>query len=64
MAVYGGDDIGRQMNSIKNGNDVIVATPGRLIDFINRGIISFKDLKSLILDEADEMLKQGFKEDI
>ena len=64
VAVYGGDDMRRQMDNIRRGCDVMVATPGRLIDFINRGLIVFKDLKCLILDEADEMLKQGFKLDI
>ena len=49
---------------MKNGSDIIVATPGRLIDFINREIIVFKELTCLILDEADEMLKQGFQQDI
>jgi len=64
LAVYGGDGMARQMDQLKRGVDVVVATPGRLVDFINRGVINFKDLKILILDEADEMLKQGFKEEI
>ena len=54
----------RQLDQLKRGVDIVVATPGRLVDFINRGVIDFKDLKILILDEADEMLKQGFKEEI
>lgn len=52
------------MDHLRRGVDVVVATPGRLVDFINREVINFKDLKILILDEADEMLKQGFKEEI
>ena len=64
VAVYGGDDMRRQMDVVRRGCDVMVATPGRLIDFINRGLIVFKDLKCLVLDEADEMLKQGFQNDI
>ena len=64
VAVYGGDDLRRQMETVQKGIDVMVATPGRLIDFINRGIIVFSDLRCLVLDEADEMLKQGFQKDI
>ena len=64
VAVYGGDGLNKQMEMIKRGCDIVVATPGRLIDFINRGVMQFKDLRCLILDEADEMLKQGFQRDI
>lgn len=64
LAVYGGDGMTRQLDQLKRGVDFVVATPGRLIDFMNRGVINFRDLRILILDEADEMLKQGFKEDI
>ena len=64
VAVYGGDSLQRQLDNVKNGVDIIVATPGRLIDFINRGAIKFSDLKCLVLDEADEMLNKGFQTDI
>jgi ATP-dependent RNA helicase DeaD len=64
VAVYGGADIRRQMNQIKNGASVIVATPGRLMDLINRKALSLSQISVVILDEADEMLNMGFKEDI
>ena len=64
VAVYGGADIRKQMTQIKNGSSVIVATPGRLMDLINRRAISLADVSVVILDEADEMLNMGFKEDI
>lgn len=64
VAVYGGADIRRQMTQIKNGASVIVATPGRLMDLINRKALSLSQISVVILDEADEMLNMGFKEDI
>lgn len=64
VAVYGGADIRRQMKQIKDGASVIVATPGRLMDLINRKAISLSQISIVILDEADEMLNMGFKEDI
>lgn len=64
VAVYGGADIRRQMTQIKNGASVIVATPGRLMDLINRKALSLAQISVVILDEADEMLNMGFKEDI
>ncbi len=64
VAVYGGTDIRKQMSDIKRGASVIVATPGRLMDLINRKAISLSDVEYVVLDEADEMLNMGFKEDI
>lgn len=64
VAVYGGADIRRQMTQIKRGASVIVATPGRLMDLINRRAIDLGGISTVILDEADEMLNMGFKEDI
>jgi len=64
VAVYGGTDIRKQMSDIKRGASVIVATPGRLMDLINRKAISLADVEYVVLDEADEMLNMGFKEDI
>jgi ATP-dependent RNA helicase DeaD len=64
VAVYGGADIRRQMTQIKKGASVIVATPGRLMDLINRRAIDLNNIETVILDEADEMLNMGFKEDI
>jgi len=64
VAVYGGADIRRQMKQIKDGASVIIATPGRLMDLINRKAISLSQISIVVLDEADEMLNMGFKEDI
>jgi len=63
-AVYGGTDIRRQITEIKKGTAIIVATPGRLIDLINRKVVQLGQVRYVILDEADEMLNMGFKEDI
>ena len=63
-AIYGGARIDGQIKEIKRGVQVIVATPGRLIDMIERRVISLKTVKFVILDEADEMLNMGFKDDL
>ncbi|WP_272148708.1 DEAD/DEAH box helicase [Tenacibaculum aiptasiae] len=60
-AVYGGEKIDRQIKNLQRTTHVIVATPGRLIDLIERGEVNLKDIKMLVLDEADEMLSMGFK---
>ncbi len=63
--VYGGASISEQIREIKrNTPHIIIATPGRLIDLINRKVVNLKDINYLILDEADEMLNMGFQEDI
>lgn len=64
VAVYGGTDIRRQMSDIKRGATIVVATPGRLVDLINRKAINLQTVETVVLDEADEMLNMGFKEDI
>jgi|ASRL01.1.fsa_nt_gi ATP-dependent RNA helicase DeaD len=64
VAVYGGEPIYKQISALKSGAHVIVGTPGRLIDHINRKTIKFDALHTIIMDEADEMLKMGFREDI
>lgn len=64
VAVYGGTDIRAQMKEIKRGANVIVATPGRLCDLIKRKAITLGEVETVVLDEADEMLNMGFKEDI
>ena len=64
VAVYGGTDIRKQMTDIKRGASIIVATPGRLVDLIKRKAITLADIEYVVLDEADEMLNMGFKEDI
>ena len=63
-AVYGGEKIDRQINNLKRTTHVIVATPGRLIDLIERGDVNLKNVKNVVLDEADEMLSMGFKQDL
>ena len=64
VAVYGGASITDQARDIKRGAQIIVATPGRMQDMINRGLVNIKNIDFCILDEADEMLNMGFYEDI
>ncbi|MDH8702432.1 ATP-dependent RNA helicase DeaD [Dysgonomonadaceae bacterium PH5-43] len=64
IPVYGGSSIESQIRALKRGVHVIVATPGRLIDLINRKTVSLKFVRNVILDEADEMLNMGFTESI
>ena len=63
-AVYGGSSVSKQRKELENGLDVIVATPGRLLDFIRRGVARLDQLQVIVLDEADEMLQMGFIDDI
>ncbi len=63
-AVYGGQSISEQQRRIKKGVDIVVGTPGRILDLINRGDLDFSNLQMFVLDEADEMLNMGFIEDI
>jgi ATP-dependent RNA helicase DeaD len=62
--VYGGEKIEKQINALKRTTHIIVATPGRLLDLIERGSVDISAVNTLILDEADEMLSMGFKEDL
>ncbi len=64
VAVYGGDPINRQIHELKNGADVVVGTPGRVMDLIERKKLKLNKLSIFVLDEADEMLNMGFEEDI
>jgi len=64
VAVYGGASITEQAREIKRGAQIIVATPGRMQDMINRGLVNIKNINFCVLDEADEMLNMGFYEDI
>ncbi|ATL48160.1 ATP-dependent RNA helicase [Chitinophaga caeni] len=64
VAVYGGANIGMQLRELKRGGQIVVATPGRLLDIIDRGAINFENVRYVVLDEADEMLNMGFQEDI
>jgi ATP-dependent RNA helicase DeaD len=64
VAVYGGSSISMQIRDIKRGVQIVVATPGRLIDLIERKAINLEEIKYVVLDEADEMLNMGFQDDI
>ena len=64
VPVYGGEDIRVQLRQLDRTPQIIVATPGRLIDLVERGKVKLEDVTYLVLDEADEMLNMGFKEDI
>jgi ATP-dependent RNA helicase DeaD len=64
VAVYGGTSISQQIRDIRRGVQIVVATPGRLIDLIERKAINLEEIKYVVLDEADEMLNMGFQEDI
>ncbi len=64
LPVYGGSSIESQIRSLRNGVQVIVATPGRLIDLIKRGEVKLNNVHTVVLDEADEMLNMGFIDDI
>lgn len=63
-AVYGGASIDEQLRQLKKGCQIIVGTPGRTLDLLNRGKLKISGIKSLVLDEADEMLKMGFKDEL
>ena len=64
LPIYGGQDIERQIKSLKNRPQIIVATPGRLMDHMRRKLIRLQNVAIVVLDEADEMLNMGFREDI
>ena len=64
VCVYGGTDIRRQIKDLERGAQVLVATPGRLCDLLKRNAVNIEYVRSVVLDEADEMLNMGFKEDL
>ena len=64
LPVYGGQDIGRQIKALKGGAQVIIGTPGRVMDHLRRKTIRCEHVNMVVLDEADEMLNMGFREDI
>lgn len=64
MTIYGGESYDKQFRELKKKPQIIIGTPGRIIDHLNRGTLSFKDVSYLVLDEADEMLKMGFQDDM
>ena len=64
VAIFGGVPQGSQVNAIRQGTDILIATPGRLLDLINQRVLSLKDIKFFVLDEADRMLDMGFIHDV
>ncbi|VAW11987.1 ATP-dependent RNA helicase RhlE [hydrothermal vent metagenome] len=62
--IFGGVKQGKQVSALRNGVDILIATPGRLLDLMNQGFVSFRDLEFAVLDEADQMLDMGFIHDI
>jgi ATP-dependent RNA helicase RhlE len=64
LAIYGGVSIERQLTTLRHGVDIVVATPGRLIDHMRRGSVDFRAVEVLVLDEADRMFDMGFIEDV
>ena len=64
LAIYGGSDFRSQINTLKRGVDVVVGTPGRVMDHMRQGTLDTSGLRSLVLDEADEMLRMGFIDDV
>ncbi|SHI98750.1 DEAD/DEAH box helicase [Pseudozobellia thermophila] len=62
--IFGGVKQGKQVNTLRNGVDILIATPGRLLDLMGQGFITFRDLEFVVLDEADQMLDMGFIHDI
>ena len=64
VTVYGGTGYGKQASDLKRGCDIVVATPGRAIDYMKRGVLDLSHVQFAVLDEADEMLSMGFEEDV
>jgi ATP-dependent RNA helicase DeaD len=64
VAIYGGQDISRQFRELRSNVSIVIGTPGRIMDHMRRGTLKFDHLKMLVLDEADEMLDMGFRDDI
>ncbi|KAH0709961.1 hypothetical protein KY284_011388 [Solanum tuberosum] len=64
LCVYGGVPISRQMSTLDRGTDIVVGTPGRIIDLLKRGSLNLSDIQFVVLDEADQMLNVGFAEDV
>jgi len=64
LAIYGGVDIKKQLETLRRGVDIVVATPGRLMDHMRRGSVDFRSMEVLVLDEADRMFDMGFIDDV
>ena len=64
LPVYGGQGYGVQLSALRRGVHIVVGTPGRIMDHLEKGTLDLSELKYLVLDEADEMLRMGFAEDV
>ena len=64
LPIYGGQEISKQIRSLKAGTQIVIGTPGRVMDHMRRKTVKFDDVKMVVLDEADEMLNMGFREDM
>ena len=64
LPIYGGQSYGPQLHALRRGVQVVVGTPGRVIDHLDKGTLDLSELKYLVLDEADEMLRMGFIDDV
>ena len=64
LPIYGGQEISKQIRSLKSGVQIIIGTPGRMMDHMRRKTVKFDNIHTVVLDEADEMLDMGFREDI
>jgi len=64
MSIYGGAEYGKQIKQLRQGVDIVVGTPGRLMDHVRRGTLDLSNIDTLVLDEADEMLRMGFIDDV
>lgn len=64
LPIYGGQEYGRQIKALKRGAQVVVGTPGRIMDHLRRGTLNIEKIRTFVLDEADEMLKMGFIDDV
>ncbi|WP_375183701.1 DEAD/DEAH box helicase, partial [Marinobacter sp.] len=64
LPIYGGQSYGPQLQALRRGVHVVVGTPGRVIDHLEKGSLDLSELKTLVLDEADEMLRMGFIDDV
>ena len=64
LPIYGGQDISRQIKALKGGATIIIGTPGRVMDHLRRKTIRCDYINTIVLDEADEMLNMGFREDV
>jgi len=64
LCVYGGVPINQQMRVLNYGVDIVVGTPGRIIDLLRRGVLNLSEIQFVVLDEADQMLAVGFDEDV